>query len=81
MEQQVNTQSSERLFDIIKVDAMLRDVKSIGDLTKPGGVIQQMIKSTVERILKAKPSRSITSVILPTRRPQNGVPIVATVIS
>lgn len=54
MEQQVNTQSSERLFDVSKVDAMLRDVKSIGDLTKPGGVIQEMIKSTVERILKAE---------------------------
>ena len=54
MEQQVNTQSSERLFDVSKVDAMLREVKSIGDLTKPGGVIQEMIKAIIERILKAE---------------------------
>jgi transposase-like protein len=46
--------SSERLFDVSKVEAMLKDVKSVSDLTRPGGVIQEMIKSTVELILKAE---------------------------
>lgn len=50
MKQQVNTQSSEGLFDVRKVDVMHHDVKSIGDLRKPGGVIQEMIKSALERI-------------------------------
>lgn len=53
METQRNTKSS-KLFDVTKVDAMLREVKQLGDLTKPGGVIQEMIKSTVERILQAE---------------------------
>lgn len=51
---QHETNAPERLFDVSKVEAMLREVKSLGDLTKPGGVIQEMMKSTVERILKAE---------------------------
>lgn len=51
---QSNQVSMERLFDVSKVEAMLKDVKSVSDLTRPGGVIQEMIKSTVERILKAE---------------------------
>ena len=51
---QNNQTSLERLFDVSKVEAMLKDVKSVSDLTRPGGVIQEMIKSTVERILKAE---------------------------
>lgn len=54
MESQHEAPSGERLFDVSKVEAMLREVKSIGDLTKPGGVLQEMMKSTVERILKAE---------------------------
>jgi transposase-like protein len=52
--QHTNTPPTERLFDVSKVEALLRDVKSVGDLTKPGGVIQEMIKSTVERILQGE---------------------------
>lgn len=54
METQNQIQTTERLFDVSKVEALLRDVKSVGDLTRPGGVIQEMIKSTVERILKGE---------------------------
>lgn len=54
MEQQGQIQSSKKLFDVSKVDAMLREVKSMGDLRRPGGVIQEMIKTTVERILGAE---------------------------
>lgn len=54
MDTQPNPQSSEKLFDVSRVEALLRDVKSVGDLTKPGGVIQEMIKATVERILKGE---------------------------
>ena len=54
MAQQEQIQSSKKLFDVSKVDAMLRDVKSIGDLTRPGGVIQEMLRTTVERILRAE---------------------------
>lgn len=54
VETQINPQSSERLFDVSKVEAMLKDVRSISDLTRPGGVIQEMIKSTVERIMKGE---------------------------
>jgi putative transposase len=44
----------ERAFDIGKVEEKLKNVKSLADLTGQGGVIQDMIKSTVERILKAE---------------------------
>jgi len=41
-------------FDVSKVEEKLKKVKSLSDLTGQGGVIQEMIKSTVERILKAE---------------------------
>ena len=41
-------------FDVAKVQEKLKNVKSLSDLTGPSGVIQEMIKSTVERILKAE---------------------------
>lgn len=44
----------ERLFDVAKVEEMLKNVKCISDLTKPNGVVQEMIKKTMERILKAE---------------------------
>lgn len=37
-----------------KVQEKLKNVKSLSDLTGSNGVIQEMIKSTVERILKAE---------------------------
>jgi putative transposase len=41
-------------FDVAKVQEMLKNVKSLSDLTGSNGVVQEMIKSTVERILKAE---------------------------
>jgi putative transposase len=41
-------------FDVEKVQEMLKGVKSLSDLTGSNGVIQEMIKGTVERILKAE---------------------------
>jgi len=44
----------KKAFDVAKVEEKLKNVKSLSDLTGQGGVIQEMIKSTVERILKAE---------------------------
>lgn len=44
----------KRLFDVQKVEEKLKNIKSLSDLTGLNGVIQEMIKSTVERILKAE---------------------------
>lgn len=41
-------------FDVSRVTERLRDIKTLDDLTGSGGVLQEMIKSTVERILKAE---------------------------
>lgn len=41
-------------FDVAKVQEMLKNVKCLSDLTGPNGVVQEMIKGTVERILKAE---------------------------
>lgn len=41
-------------FDVAKVTEMLKNVKSLSDLTGPSGVMQELVKSTVERILKAE---------------------------
>jgi transposase-like protein len=41
-------------FDVDKVTEMLKNVKSLSDLTGKSGVIQEMIKGTVERILKGE---------------------------
>jgi putative transposase len=48
MEKQVTS------FDVSKVEEMLRNVKSLSDITGANGVVQEMIKQTVERILKAE---------------------------
>lgn len=41
-------------FDVSRVEEKLRNVKSLSDLTGSNGVIQELIKGTVERILKAE---------------------------
>ena len=41
-------------FDVSKVEEKLKNVKSLSDLTGSNGIIQEIIKSTVERILKAE---------------------------
>lgn len=47
-------QQEKKAFDVSRVEERLKNVKSLSDLTGQGGVIQEMIKSTVERILKAE---------------------------
>lgn len=42
------------MFDVARVEDRLKNVKSLSDLTGPGGVFQEMFKSTIERILKAE---------------------------
>ena len=44
----------DQVFDVEKVEAKLKNVKSLSDLTGANGIIQEMIKGTVERILKAE---------------------------
>jgi putative transposase len=41
-------------FDVAKVLEMFKNVKSLSDLTGSNGIVQEMIKGTVERILKAE---------------------------
>jgi putative transposase len=41
-------------FDVAKVTEMFKNVKCLSDLTGSNGIIQEMIKGTVERILKAE---------------------------
>lgn len=47
-------QQEKKAFDVSKVEEKLKNVRTLSDLTGQGGVIQEMIKSTVERILKAE---------------------------
>jgi putative transposase len=42
------------VFDIEKVQEKLKNIKSLSDLTGSNGLIQEMIKQTVERILKGE---------------------------
>jgi transposase-like protein len=49
-----NKQTDSAAFDVSKVEEKLKNVRSLSDLTGQGGVIQEMIKQTVERILKAE---------------------------
>jgi putative transposase len=48
------SQQEDKLFDVSKVEEKLKNIKTLSDLTGRNGVIQEMIKSTVERILKAE---------------------------
>ncbi len=41
-------------FDVSKVQNMLENVTSLEDLTGPNGVMKEMLKSTLERILKVE---------------------------
>jgi putative transposase len=41
-------------FDVAKVEEKLKNVKCLSDLTGTNGVIQEMVKGTVERILKGE---------------------------
>lgn len=41
-------------FDIAKIEERFKNIKTLSDLTGKDGIIQEMIKQTVERILKAE---------------------------
>ena len=45
---------TKQIFDVSKVEAKLKNIKSLSELTGSNGVIQEIIKQTVERILKAE---------------------------
>jgi transposase-like protein len=42
------------LFDVEKIEERLKNVKSLADLTGKDGVLKEMLKATVERLLKAE---------------------------
>jgi transposase-like protein len=48
------TASKDLPFDLEKVQALFKDVKTLDDITKPGGFLQEIMKGTVERLLKAE---------------------------
>ncbi len=51
----MENKNQEKLsFDVAKVEEKLKNVRTLSDLTGPGGVFQEMFKSTIERILKAE---------------------------
>ena len=50
----MDKKDQEQPFNVEKVQEKLKNVKSLSDLTGANGVIQEMIKGTVERILKAE---------------------------
>ena len=72
MEVQASSQlnGSERLFDLAKVEEKLKNAKSLADLTGQGGVIQEIIGRTVERILKAEQEAHLG--YEPHKKPENG---------
>lgn len=41
-------------FDLSKVQEKLKNVKSLSDLTGPGGAVQELLKQAVEKILKGE---------------------------
>ena len=45
---------SQRSFDYEKVDELLRNAKSLKDIKGEGGVLQEMLKSTIERVMQAE---------------------------
>jgi transposase-like protein len=63
-------ESGERLFDVAKVEEKMRNLRSLSDLTGPNGVIQELIKGTVERILKAEQQEHLG--YEPHQKPENG---------
>ena len=54
VQQPAVNQTSERQFDVSKVEEKLKNVRTLSDLTGPGGVFQELFKPTIERILKAE---------------------------
>jgi putative transposase len=44
----------EKLFDAAKIEERLKNAKSIADLTGKDGILKDIVKTTVERLLKAE---------------------------
>ena len=45
---------SRQHFDVQKVTDVHLNIKSFSDLTKPNGILQEIMKGSVERMLKAE---------------------------
>src|ERR1700744_186387 len=45
---------NDKLFDAEKIEARLREVKSIDELTGKDGILKDILKTTVERLLKSE---------------------------
>src|SRR5689334_1373412 len=41
-------------FDLSKVQEKLKDIRTLSDLTGPGGAVQELLKQAVESILKGE---------------------------
>ena len=41
-------------FDIARIEERFKNIKSLSDLTGKDGIFQEMMKQTVERILRAE---------------------------
>jgi len=53
MEREVHSKESQP-FDLSKVQQKLKNIKTLADLTGPGGAMQELRKHAVERRLKAE---------------------------
>lgn len=47
-------EKKERLFDVAKVEELFKNMTSLEDLTKTGGLLQELSRKTIERILQAE---------------------------
>jgi transposase-like protein len=54
MSKKQSNDKDQALFDVSRVTERLKGIKSLDELTGSGGILQEMIKSTVERILKGE---------------------------
>jgi len=50
----MENEKSPPAFDVAKVEERFKNMKTLSDLTGKDGIIQEMMKQTVERILKAE---------------------------
>ena len=54
METKQELASKDLPFDLEKVQELFRGVKTLDDITRPGGFLQEIMKGTVEKLLKAE---------------------------
>ncbi len=70
--EKVTPESQESEFDLSKVQEKLKSIKTLADLTGPGGPIQELMKQAVERVLKAE--QDVHLGYEPYRKGANGTP-------